>query len=127
MQAGLAANIFSCTENEARNLGRCIAAIMSQLDRWHADEAVYRREATGEVDDTNGPAAVQKDSKEGKEVDKAAKNAAGEESSQKVVKAPLPGMMVTTKSSTKQVPMSWSQFRGYYAARFHTPLCNVSI
>ncbi|KAI9637923.1 transcription factor/nuclear export subunit protein 2-domain-containing protein [Dioszegia hungarica] len=90
---GLAACIFSCTENEARNFGRCLGAIMSDLDAWHADEDRYRREAIGRPD-----GAADDDSK------------------------CLPGMLVKGKNQEHERPMTWSTFRNFYAARFHTPM-----
>ncbi|EIW70014.1 hypothetical protein TREMEDRAFT_29485 [Tremella mesenterica DSM 1558] len=50
----LAACIFSCTESEARNLGRCLKAILADLDAWHSDEARYKKEAMGISDTGTG-------------------------------------------------------------------------
>jgi THO complex subunit 2 len=43
----LAGTIFSCTTNEARNFGRCLSAMMQNLDAWHSSEALYKKEALG--------------------------------------------------------------------------------
>jgi THO complex subunit 2 len=39
--------IFSCTVREAENLGRFLKLILADLARWHADRAVYEKEAWG--------------------------------------------------------------------------------
>ncbi|WVR05355.1 hypothetical protein IAU60_002369 [Kwoniella sp. DSM 27419] len=83
----LAACIFSCTDSEARNLGRCLAAIMTDLDAWHRDEKTYRREALGIPD--NLP--------EGEEP------------------KTLPGMLFRSKPGADWAPMGWQDFRTFYA------------
>ena len=70
---------------------------MSDLDAWHADEDRYRREAIGRPD-----GAADDDSK------------------------CLPGMLVKGKNQEHERPMTWSTFRNFYAARFHTPMLEVS-
>ena len=81
----LAGCIFSCTTNEARNLGRCLGTMMADLDAWHQDEKRYRTEALG-LDRAEG--------NEGKE---------------------LPGMMFRSKKQAPLGAMSWQQFREFYA------------
>jgi len=39
--------IFSCTIREAENLGRFLRFVLADLARWHADAAVYEKEAWG--------------------------------------------------------------------------------
>ncbi|KAI1007657.1 hypothetical protein K3495_g574 [Podosphaera aphanis] len=39
--------IFSCTIREAENLGRFLRLVLADLARWHADSAVYEKEAWG--------------------------------------------------------------------------------
>lgn len=39
--------IFLCTSKEADNLGRFLNEILRDLTRWHADKAVYEKEAFG--------------------------------------------------------------------------------
>ncbi|ROW09787.1 hypothetical protein VMCG_02292 [Cytospora schulzeri] len=43
----LRAMIFSCTMREAEHLGRLLKCILEDLARWHADKAVYEKEAFG--------------------------------------------------------------------------------
>jgi THO complex subunit 2 len=71
---------------------------MTDLDAWHADEDRYRREAIGRPD-----GAAEDDSK------------------------CLPGMLVKGKNQEHERPMTWSTFRNFYAARFHTPMLEVSL
>ncbi|WWD16138.1 hypothetical protein CI109_100563 [Kwoniella shandongensis] len=80
----LAACIFSCTDSEARNLGRCLAAILTDLDAWHQDEQKYRKEALG--------------------------LSTGDEA-----ETPLPGMLFRPKAGDDMRPMSWQEFRNFYA------------
>ncbi|KAK4687040.1 THO complex subunit 2, partial [Tremellales sp. Uapishka_1] len=94
----LAACIFSCTESEARNLGRCLSAIMATLDSWHSDEAIYKKEALGLPDQP----------KEGVE-DK-----------------PLPGMMFRPSKQSGMVLMDWQQFRNFYA-KCHHGICKALV
>ncbi|RSH93955.1 hypothetical protein EHS25_006608 [Saitozyma podzolica] len=95
----LAACIFSCTENEARNLGRCLGAIMADLDSWHGDQGRYSREALGKPD----------------------KVPEGEEPP-----APLPGMLFRQKAGADMKPMAWNQFRLFYA-KCHDNLTNALV
>ncbi|WVQ98958.1 hypothetical protein IAU59_006090 [Kwoniella sp. CBS 9459] len=83
----LAACIFSCTDSEARNLGRCLAAILTDLDAWHTDEKRYKREALGIPDDVP----------EGEKPET------------------LPGMLFKPKAGDEIRPMAWQQFRNFYA------------
>ncbi|KAF7877167.1 hypothetical protein EAF04_000852 [Stromatinia cepivora] len=39
--------IFTCTVREAENLGRFLRLVLTDLARWHADQAVYEKEAWG--------------------------------------------------------------------------------
>lgn len=71
---------------------------MKDVDVWHGDEAKYQKEAIGMPD-----MVVE-----------------GEEPKS------LPGMMVKGKQQTQEKPMSWTQFRNFYATRFHLPLYEVS-
>ncbi|KAL7424172.1 THO2 plays a role in transcriptional elongation [Cryptotrichosporon argae] len=89
----LAACIFSCTESEARNLGRCLAGIMAWLDTWHADEKVYRLEALGLPDEDKSKIVT----------DDAPKPKG------------LPGMYFRRQKNEDLQPMSWVQFRNLYA------------
>ncbi|WVQ78452.1 hypothetical protein IAT38_000538 [Cryptococcus sp. DSM 104549] len=82
----LAACIFSCTDSEARNLGRCLATILADLDGWHRDEKLYRKEALGFVEGVP-------------------------EEEQKC----LPGMLFRSKAGEEQKPMGWQEFRNFYA------------
>lgn len=50
----LTALIFLCTSNEADNLGRFLSDILRDLGRWHADKAVYEKEAFGAKRDLPG-------------------------------------------------------------------------
>ncbi|KAH8702482.1 putative THO complex component [Talaromyces proteolyticus] len=43
----LTAIIFQCTSKEADNFGRFLNEILRDLTRWHADKAVYEKEAWG--------------------------------------------------------------------------------
>ncbi|KAI6714065.1 hypothetical protein JHW43_003382 [Diplocarpon mali] len=43
----LRAMMFTCTVREAENLGRFLKLILADLSRWHADAAVYEKEAWG--------------------------------------------------------------------------------
>ncbi|KAK8869600.1 hypothetical protein IAR55_000167 [Kwoniella newhampshirensis] len=80
----LAACIFSCTDSEARNLGRCLAAILTDLDGWHQDEQKYRKEALGFTGSDDGA-------------------------------TPLPGMLFRPRAGDDMRPMSWQEFRNFYA------------
>lgn len=42
------AAIFQCTVREAEHFGRFLKAILADLSRWHADKAVYEKEALGQ-------------------------------------------------------------------------------
>ncbi|KAJ5586399.1 hypothetical protein N7450_006186 [Penicillium hetheringtonii] len=46
--------IFLCTSKEADNLGRFLNEILRDLTRWHADKAVYEKEAFGSKRDLPG-------------------------------------------------------------------------
>jgi THO complex subunit 2 len=46
--------IFLCTSNEADNFGRFLGEILRDLGRWHADKAVYEKEAFGAKRDLPG-------------------------------------------------------------------------
>lgn len=50
----LTALIFLCTSKEADNLGRFLNEILRDLSRWHADKAVYEKEAFGPKRDLPG-------------------------------------------------------------------------
>ncbi|KAB8264091.1 transcription factor/nuclear export subunit protein 2-domain-containing protein [Aspergillus pseudonomiae] len=50
----LTALIFQCTSREADNLGRFLNEIIRDLGRWHADKAVYEKEAFGTKRDLPG-------------------------------------------------------------------------
>ncbi|KAA8569919.1 hypothetical protein EYC84_002259 [Monilinia fructicola] len=39
--------IFTCTVREAENLGRFLRLVLTDLARWHSDQAVYEKEAWG--------------------------------------------------------------------------------
>ncbi|ESZ99549.1 hypothetical protein SBOR_0114 [Sclerotinia borealis F-4128] len=39
--------IFTCTVREAENLGRFLRLVLTDLARWHGDQAVYEKEAWG--------------------------------------------------------------------------------
>lgn len=69
---------------------------MADLDAWHRDEARYKREALGVSDQTTN----------------------GEE------QRPLPGMMFKSAVGADNAPMSWKQFRNFYA-KCHRSLAKV--
>jgi THO complex subunit 2 len=48
--------LFSCTVREAEYLGRFVRSVLGDLQRWHADRAVYEKEALGQT--KPGPANV---------------------------------------------------------------------
>ncbi|EAW12618.1 putative THO complex component (Rlr1) [Aspergillus clavatus NRRL 1] len=50
----LTALIFQCTSREADNLGRFLNEIIRDLGRWHAEKAVYEKEAFGTKKDLPG-------------------------------------------------------------------------
>jgi THO complex subunit 2 len=50
----LVALIFLCTSKEADNLGQFLGQVMSDLSEWHADQAVYEKEAFGSKRDLPG-------------------------------------------------------------------------
>lgn len=50
----LTALIFQCTSREADNLGRFLNEVIRDLGRWHADKAVYEKEAFGTKKDLPG-------------------------------------------------------------------------
>lgn len=50
----LTALIFQCTSKEADNLGRFLNEILRDLSRWHAEKAVYEKEAFGTKRDLPG-------------------------------------------------------------------------
>jgi THO complex subunit 2 len=50
----LTALIFLCTSKEADNLGRFLNDLLRDLSRWHADKAVYEKEAFGAKRDLPG-------------------------------------------------------------------------
>ncbi|WVN86680.1 uncharacterized protein L203_101852 [Cryptococcus depauperatus CBS 7841] len=83
----LTACIFSCTDSEARNLGRCLALILGDLDKWHQNEKVYLQEALG----------ITSAIKEGEE------------------RKRLPGMLFKAKAGDDMREMSWQEFRNFYA------------
>ncbi|TYJ56712.1 hypothetical protein B9479_002643 [Cryptococcus floricola] len=95
----LAACIFSCTDSEARNLGRCLALILEDLDKWHQSEEVYVKEALGIT-----------------------QSASGEEEESKR----LPGMLFRSKSGEEMKQMTWQEFRNLYA-KFHNALTRTLI
>lgn len=95
------------------------------MDRWHADEEVYKREAIGEKEIKVEP--TDKEAESASEDVMMNGEAPGAANGPQTVKTRLPGMLVTTKSSQKQIPMTWSQYRAFYAQKFHTPLCEVSL
>ena len=68
---------------------------MADLDAWHQDELRYKREALGVSDEPS----------EGE-------------------KRQLPGMMFRPKPNSELVPMSWQQFRNFYA-KCHNILTKV--
>lgn len=43
----LTALIFQCTSKEADNFGRFLNEVLRDLSRWHADKAIYEKEAYG--------------------------------------------------------------------------------
>lgn len=47
---GLSTRIYTCTENEARNLGRCLYLMLVDLDAWYLSESKYNEEALGTAD-----------------------------------------------------------------------------
>ena len=71
---------------------------MADLDVWHQDESRYNREALGISDQ------------------------AMEDAEQKQ----LPGMMFRPKSNAVMNPMSWLQFRNFYA-KCHNTLTTVRL
>nr|XP_018263621.1 uncharacterized protein I303_03491 [Kwoniella dejecticola CBS 10117]OBR85779.1 hypothetical protein I303_03491 [Kwoniella dejecticola CBS 10117] len=89
----LAACIFSCTDSEARNFGRCLAAILADLDVWHRDEKVYKLEALG----------LKPDQQAGEETQKT-----------------LPGMLFRKKPAEPIRHMEWQEFRSFYAKCHNT-------
>lgn len=50
----LTAIIFQCTSKEADNFGRFLNEVLRDLTRWHADKAVYEKEAFGTRKDLPG-------------------------------------------------------------------------
>ena len=50
----LTSTIFLCTAKEADNFGRFLNEILKDLGRWHADKAVYEKEAYGSKKDLPG-------------------------------------------------------------------------
>ena len=50
----LTSTIFLCTAKEADNFGRFMNEILKDLGRWHADKAVYEKEAYGSKKDLPG-------------------------------------------------------------------------
>jgi THO complex subunit 2 len=46
--------IFLCTSKEAENLGRFLSDVLRDLNRWHADKALYEKEAYGPKKDLPG-------------------------------------------------------------------------
>ncbi|OOF92138.1 hypothetical protein ASPCADRAFT_56041 [Aspergillus carbonarius ITEM 5010] len=50
----LTALIFQCTSREADNFGRFLNEVIRDLGRWHADRAVYEKEAFGTKKDLPG-------------------------------------------------------------------------
>lgn len=93
----LAACIFSCTDSEARNLGRCLALILADLDKWHQSENVYLKEALG----------ISPNPTEGGEQKR------------------LPGMLFRSRAGDDMREMSWQEFRNFYA-KCHNVLTRVS-
>ncbi|RDW64024.1 hypothetical protein BP5796_10526 [Coleophoma crateriformis] len=56
--------IFTCTVREAENLGRFLRSILTDLARWHGDQAIFEKEAWGTNKDLSGFAkAVDEDFK----------------------------------------------------------------
>ena len=54
----MAALIFQCTSKEADNLGHFLNETLRDLGRWHADKAVYEKEAFGTKRDLPGFATI---------------------------------------------------------------------
>jgi THO complex subunit 2 len=50
----LANTIFVCTAREAENLGRFLNELLKELSCWHADKALYEKEAFGPKKDLPG-------------------------------------------------------------------------
>ncbi|KAJ5177028.1 uncharacterized protein N7482_002905 [Penicillium canariense] len=50
----LSALIFLCTSKEADNLGQFLGKVLGDLSEWHADKAVYEKEAFGTKRDLPG-------------------------------------------------------------------------
>ncbi|WWC89783.1 uncharacterized protein L201_004709 [Kwoniella dendrophila CBS 6074] len=101
----LAACIFSCTDSEARNLGRCLSAILTDLDSWHRDEKKYKVEALGLPENDQYPQKQE----EGKEEPKT-----------------LPGMTFRRGTGAPLRPMKWHEFKNYYA-KCHNALTTALI
>lgn len=80
----------------SERLGRCLSGLMADLDAWHQDESRYKREGLGVTDPHGG----------------------GESPKQ------VPGMMFRPKPTSDMVPMSWQQFRNFYA-KCHNTLAKV--
>ncbi|KAI9753213.1 MAG: homoserine O- acetyltransferase [Chaenotheca gracillima] len=53
-QSRLANIIFTCTSREAENFGRFLNETLKDLSRWHADKAVFEKEAYGVKKDLPG-------------------------------------------------------------------------
>lgn len=54
----ITALIFQCTSKEADNLGQFLNETLRDLGRWHADKAVYEKEAFGTKKDLPGFATI---------------------------------------------------------------------
>lgn len=50
----LAALLFQCTANEAQHLARFLSETLKMLHRWHADKAIYEKEALGDKTKLSG-------------------------------------------------------------------------
>ena len=50
----LTSMLFLCTAKEAENLGRFLNEVLRDLNRWHADKAVFEKEAFGTKKDLPG-------------------------------------------------------------------------
>ncbi len=53
-EGNLTSMIFLCTAKEAENFGRFLNEVLRDLSRWHADKALYEREAFGPKKDLPG-------------------------------------------------------------------------
>lgn len=56
---GLASVIFSSTEQEAHNFGRCLNHLLGRIDPWRSNEGVYKAQALGVGQGPDGTDAYQ--------------------------------------------------------------------